>query len=103
MTSLPQNAGNAAMGSSVLAYVNNLLITDENEVVSASMLSSENSAFEASISRSFRLCMANVLISACQKISDSGKKPFARKTLPCLIRSVEVSLLLVIITLSFKQ
>ncbi|KAB2636135.1 hypothetical protein D8674_026669 [Pyrus ussuriensis x Pyrus communis] len=39
---------------------------------------------------SFYMCMANVLISACQKILDSGRKPFARKTIPCLIHSVKV-------------
>ncbi|KAL4587515.1 hypothetical protein LXL04_000386 [Taraxacum kok-saghyz] len=37
---------------------------------------------------SFRLCMANVLISACQKITDSGKKPFALKTLHHIIPSI---------------
>ncbi|KAI3471664.1 hypothetical protein Pfo_028314 [Paulownia fortunei] len=43
---------------------------------------------EATVRLSFRLCMANVLISACQKISDTGKKSFVRKILPCVIRSV---------------
>lgn len=38
----------------------------------------------------YRLCMANILISACQKISDSGKQLFARATIPLLIRYVEV-------------
>ncbi|KAI3679664.1 hypothetical protein L2E82_51062 [Cichorium intybus] len=37
---------------------------------------------------SFRLCMANVLISACQKVSDFGKKPFASKILPRITRSI---------------
>ncbi|KAK8705328.1 hypothetical protein V6N13_048932 [Hibiscus sabdariffa] len=37
----------------------------------------------------FRLCMANVLVSACQKISD-GKKSLAKRILPCLIGSAEV-------------
>nr|GEV80365.1 hypothetical protein [Tanacetum cinerariifolium] len=37
---------------------------------------------------SFRLCMANVLISACQKISDSGKRPFALRTLRKITHSI---------------
>lgn len=39
---------------------------------------------------SFRLCMANVLISACQKISGAGKKSFVRKVLPRVIHSARV-------------
>lgn len=38
----------------------------------------------------FRLCMANVLISTCQKISDSGKHPLAQKVVPPIIRSARV-------------
>ncbi|GAB4851595.1 hypothetical protein Ancab_030997 [Ancistrocladus abbreviatus] len=38
----------------------------------------------------FRLCLANVLITVCQKISDSGKIFFVQKTLPSLMKSVEV-------------
>lgn len=41
---------------------------------------------------SFRLCMANVLISACQKISDTGKKPYVKMITPCVIRSIRVCL-----------
>lgn len=81
--------GNAASGKCALSYVINLLINDENALVSASMSGSENSAFEAPTTLSFRVCMANVLISACQKISDSGKKPFAKKTVPRLLQAVE--------------
>ncbi|KAJ6921903.1 hypothetical protein NC652_015761 [Populus alba x Populus x berolinensis] len=81
--------GNAASGKCALSYVINLLINDENALVSASMTGSENSAFEAPTTLSFRVCMANVLISACQKISDSGKKPFAKKTVPRLLQAVE--------------
>ncbi|KAD3336291.1 hypothetical protein E3N88_31810 [Mikania micrantha] len=40
---------------------------------------------------SFRLCMANVLISACQKISDSSKRSFASKILQQIIHSTNVS------------
>lgn len=81
--------GNTASGKCALSYVINLLINDENALVSASMSGSENSAFEAPTTLSFRVCMANVLISACQKISDSGKKPFAKKTVPRLLQAVE--------------
>lgn len=81
--------GNAVSGNCVLLYVINLLINDENALVSASMSGSENSAFEAPTTHSFRVCMANVLISACQKISDSGKKRFAKKTVPRLLQAVE--------------
>ncbi|KAL3585359.1 hypothetical protein D5086_012226 [Populus alba] len=81
--------GNAASGKCALSYVINLLINDENALVSASMTGSENSASEAPTTLSFRVCMANVLISACQKISDSGKKPFAKKTVPRLLQAVE--------------
>ncbi|CAH8362130.1 unnamed protein product [Eruca vesicaria subsp. sativa] len=37
----------------------------------------------------FRICMANVLISACQKIPVSAKKTFARKALPPLVHSLK--------------
>ncbi|KAG5242688.1 ARM repeat superfamily protein [Salix suchowensis] len=80
---------NAVSGNCALLYVITLLINDENAPVSASMLGSENSALEAPTILSFRVCMANVLISACQKISDSGKKTFAKKTVPRLIQAVE--------------
>ncbi|XP_051138926.1 uncharacterized protein LOC127256780 isoform X2 [Andrographis paniculata] len=39
---------------------------------------------------SFCLCMANVLISACQKISDSAKKPFVKKIIPSITQSLKV-------------
>ncbi|KAG9449452.1 hypothetical protein H6P81_009417 [Aristolochia fimbriata] len=38
----------------------------------------------------FRLCMANVLISVCQKISSSSKNSFARAALPVLIPSIKM-------------
>lgn len=69
-------------------------VYNEDEDVSTSNLSNEIAAIEAPGELAFRLCMANVLISACQKIPDSGKKPFARKALPRLIRSAEVFQLL---------
>ncbi|KAK9291087.1 hypothetical protein L1049_009274 [Liquidambar formosana] len=81
--------GDAVIRNSVLTYVMKQLTHDKNEFVSPQKLGSEDSAFEASVPIPFRLCMANVLISACQKILDSGKKPFAQKTIPCLIHSVK--------------
>ncbi|XP_028105160.1 uncharacterized protein LOC114304181 isoform X1 [Camellia sinensis] len=68
----------AAMRDSVRSYVIHQLTRDKD------------CTYEASISMSFVLCMANVLISACQKIPDSCKRPFAREILPRLIQSVEV-------------
>ncbi|XP_028099621.1 uncharacterized protein LOC114299145 isoform X2 [Camellia sinensis] len=68
----------AAMRDSVRSYVIHQLTPDKD------------CTYEASISMSFVLCMANVLISACQKIPDSCKRPFAREILPRLIQSVEV-------------
>ncbi|KAI7990306.1 hypothetical protein LOK49_LG12G02906 [Camellia lanceoleosa] len=68
----------AAMRDSVRSYVLHQLTRDKD------------CTYEASISMSFVLCMANVLISACQKIPDSCKRPFAREILPRLIQSVEV-------------
>ncbi|OWM67223.1 hypothetical protein CDL15_Pgr000675 [Punica granatum] len=65
---------------STLSYVISQLDNDD----------SSSTSFEAPLSLSFRLCMANVLISACQKIADSGKTHLARKTIPALIRSSEV-------------
>lgn len=94
LISLSQIAGDAASRNSILSYVIHKFVYDENKDVSTSKLGNENCALEAPVRLSFRLCMANVLISACQKITDSHKKPFAQKALPCLIRSVEVFQLL---------
>ncbi|CAL5352111.1 unnamed protein product [Camellia sinensis] len=73
-----KNTRDAAMRNSVRSYVIHQLTRDKD------------CTYEASISMSFVLCMANVLISACQKIPDSCKRPFAREILPRLIQSVEV-------------
>ncbi|KAJ0100295.1 hypothetical protein Patl1_20560 [Pistacia atlantica] len=81
--------GDAVTRNSVLTSVIHHIIHDKDEVVSSSKLGCENCALEVPGSLSFRLCMVNVLISACQKISDSGKKPFAERSLPLLIHSVE--------------
>ncbi|KAF2307855.1 hypothetical protein GH714_032638 [Hevea brasiliensis] len=84
-----RNSGNDASDNSALAYVIHQLTNDKKEV-SISTIRSEKNEFDAPVPHSFRLCMANTLISACQKISDSGKKSFARRTLPNLIHSVEM-------------
>lgn len=77
---IAQNAGATRLGST-LDYVVSRLENDDFGPISV----------EAPISLSFRLCMANVLISACQKIANSQKRHLARKTVPALIRSSEVS------------
>ncbi|XP_021281670.1 uncharacterized protein LOC110414666 isoform X2 [Herrania umbratica] len=84
------NPGDAASRPYILRYAIQLLINDKRELKPASKLGDENCETEAPIPHSFRLCMANVLISACQKISDYCKNPLAKTILPCLIDSVEV-------------
>lgn len=74
----------------VLDYVISQLTSHKKEPVSTSQFGGQMRMFGAPLPISFRLCMANVLISACQKISDSGKKRLAKKALPHLISSVEV-------------
>ncbi|KAI3667410.1 hypothetical protein L6452_42467 [Arctium lappa] len=61
------------------AYVLDRLTSDEPTLISANSGSDNHMSSKQFLS--FRLCMANVLISACQKIADSGKRPFALKTL----------------------
>ncbi|XVF56100.1 hypothetical protein PTKIN_Ptkin06aG0089800 [Pterospermum kingtungense] len=84
------NRGNATSRFYAFRHVIHQLINDKSEVNPGSKLHGENCEIEAPIPISFRLCMANVLISACQKISDDDKKPLAKMILPCLIHSVEV-------------
>ncbi|KAM5549867.1 hypothetical protein ABKV19_001009 [Rosa sericea] len=85
-----KNHSGAALRNSVLLYVINQLTQDKDLPVSESNLDDVKCTSEVPVPLSFYLCMANVLISACQKISDSGKKLFARRSLPRLIRAVEV-------------
>ncbi|KAG4215758.1 hypothetical protein ERO13_A01G196500v2 [Gossypium hirsutum] len=80
------NRGNAITEFCALRNVISQLINDESDI-SGSKLPYENCE---PVPVPFRLCMANVLISACQKISDYGKEPLAKTILPCLIDSVEV-------------
>ncbi|XP_057982158.1 uncharacterized protein LOC131167378 isoform X2 [Malania oleifera] len=81
--------GNAAWKNSVISYVIHQLTCSKDELASMLELGSE-SKYEASRSLSFRLCMANVIISVCQKISDSGKKLLVQETLPHLIYRISV-------------
>lgn len=90
MTFILQNAGDATLGDYVLTYVLNQLTHDNSKPISTSQLGGDMSTLSVPVPLSFRLCMANVLISACQKISVSGKKNFAQRTIPVLIHSVEV-------------
>ncbi|KAF7147951.1 hypothetical protein RHSIM_Rhsim03G0016100 [Rhododendron simsii] len=85
----PSWSWDAAMRNSVLSCVINQLTNDKIQVSSAKR-GNEGCSYESSMPLSFRMCMANVLISACQKMPNSGKKPFARKVLPHLIQSVEM-------------
>ncbi|PIN16692.1 hypothetical protein CDL12_10657 [Handroanthus impetiginosus] len=80
--------GTAISRGSVLAYVINQLTDYEKDIDFES--SADDKMAVPTVHLSFRLCMANVLISACQKISDAGKKSFVRKVAPCIIRSVGV-------------
>lgn len=80
----------AAAGNSVVTYVINQFFNNKNEQTSTPEFGDENSEFVAAVSLSFCLCMGNVLISTCQKISESCKKPFAAQVIPFLLHSLEV-------------
>ncbi|KAJ8638025.1 hypothetical protein MRB53_012292 [Persea americana] len=73
--------GTVAVGS-VLAYIIQRLTCDGHADTALPT--------EPLLPLSFRLCMANVLISTCQKISSSAKPLFARRMLPALIHSIEI-------------
>ncbi|XP_054775738.1 uncharacterized protein LOC129284315 isoform X2 [Prosopis cineraria] len=78
----------SASGVSVITYVISHLIHDKEDLNSASEMDGSSSAFASAVPLPFRLCMANVLISACQKISKSCANQFAAHVLPSLL-SVE--------------
>ncbi|KAF3442571.1 hypothetical protein FNV43_RR16487 [Rhamnella rubrinervis] len=84
------DSGDAPARNNVLSYVISQLTCDSHETVSTSHLGCGISTLTVPVPLPFRLCMANVLISACQKISDSGKNRFARSALPSLIHSLEM-------------
>lgn len=81
--------GNAVSRNCVLEHVVLHIVHDENKGISESNLGCGISALHGPMLLSFRLCMVNVLISACQKISYFGKKPFAQNSVPVLIHSAE--------------
>lgn len=90
LISVVLNAGDTAVTNSVLSCVISQLINNKIKDSSAKMGNEEGFSYDTSMSLSFRMCMANVLISACQKMPNSGKKPFAQKVLLHLIQSVGV-------------
>ncbi|KAK7275381.1 hypothetical protein RIF29_16497 [Crotalaria pallida] len=71
-------------GNSVVSYVINQFFNDK-ESTSTPELGDES---VVAVPLSFRVCMGNVLISACQKISESCKKQFA-EVLPSVLHSVK--------------
>ncbi|KAL3533812.1 hypothetical protein ACH5RR_007333 [Cinchona calisaya] len=74
-----------ALESSVSTFVIGVLTGEDSDSISSG-LGKWSKESPTTMHLSFRLCMANVLISACQKVSESGKKPLARKILPPVIR-----------------
>ncbi|KAK7267319.1 hypothetical protein RIF29_19988 [Crotalaria pallida] len=74
-------------GNSVVSYVINQYFNDK-ESTSTPELGDES---VVAVPLSFRVCMGDVLISACQKISESCKKQFAEQVLPSVLHSVKVS------------
>ncbi|KAI3911793.1 hypothetical protein MKW92_045211 [Papaver armeniacum] len=70
---------NVATENLVLNYVIQQLIQDRSD-----------HGLEETVLLSFRLCMANVIISACQKISNPRKKRLAKRIVPVLINSAAV-------------
>uniref|UniRef100_A0A1D1ZF51 Peroxisomal membrane protein PEX21 n=1 Tax=Anthurium amnicola TaxID=1678845 RepID=A0A1D1ZF51_9ARAE len=98
------HAGPGAITSSVLACVIQRLTCDEKGIALAEpdTCARQNVSplqqklplpnkltSNASSPPTFRLCMANVLISACQKVASSGRYVLAIRTLPALIFSIE--------------
>ncbi|XP_045793361.1 uncharacterized protein LOC123888366 isoform X3 [Trifolium pratense] len=77
--------GKKAVGDSVVTYVMNQFVNDKKEHTSNPEFGEENCESVAAVPLTFRLCMGNVLISTCQKISESYKKHFAGLLLPFLL------------------
>jgi len=82
----------AAAGNSVVTYVMNQFLNDKEELTSTPEFGEDNCESVAAVPLSFHLCMGNVLISTCQKISESCKKLFAAQVLPFLLHSLKVPL-----------
>ncbi|PNX94335.1 armadillo/beta-catenin-like repeat-containing protein, partial [Trifolium pratense] len=81
--------GKKAVGDSVVTYVMNQFVNDKKEHTSNPEFGEENCESVAAVPLTFRLCMGNVLISTCQKISESYKKHFAGLLLPFLLHSLK--------------
>ncbi|KAK4343712.1 hypothetical protein RND71_036806 [Anisodus tanguticus] len=77
------SSGNSVAKDTVCSYVIHHLVCDEDIYVKLG----RDEVAKAHLC--FRLCMANVLISACQKVPRASKKPFVSKILPCVLHSVE--------------
>ncbi|KAI3891549.1 hypothetical protein MKX03_033096 [Papaver bracteatum] len=61
-----------------------------NHVIQQLIQDRSDHGLEKPVLLSFRLCMANVIISACQKISNPRKKRLAKRIVPVLINSAAV-------------
>ncbi|KAJ8528546.1 hypothetical protein K7X08_022238 [Anisodus acutangulus] len=77
------SSGNSVAKGTVCSYVIHHLVCDEDIYVKLG----RDEVAKAHLC--FRLCMANVLISACQKVPHASKKPFVSKILPCVLHYVE--------------
>lgn len=64
-------------------------LTDDKEPIHAESIGVVGREDAATRLLTFRLCMANVLISACQKIPETGKKSYAKRITPRVIRSIK--------------
>ncbi|XP_024012800.1 uncharacterized protein LOC18019860 isoform X2 [Eutrema salsugineum] len=82
-------SGVNASSDSVLDYTIHCLIEEKSDCSSILKPNTEHTNGEKPLPIPFRLCMANVLISACQKIPESAKKTFARKALPPIVDSLK--------------
>ncbi|XP_042053805.1 uncharacterized protein LOC121798730 isoform X3 [Salvia splendens] len=81
--------GTVISGDSVIAYVINQL-TDDKEPIHVESIGVVGREDAATRLLTFRLCMANVLISSCQKIPATGKKSYAKRITPRVIHSIKV-------------
>lgn len=81
--------GKKAAGNSIITYVMNQFFNDKEELSSTPELGEDKCESVAAVPLYFRLCMGNVLISTCQKISESCKKLFAAQVLPFLLHSLK--------------
>lgn len=77
------SSGDSLTKGSVCSYVIHHLVCDEDMSVKLG----RNEVVKSHLS--FRLCMANVLISACQKVPCASRRAFVSKILPRVLHSVE--------------